>query len=156
MEQLQCYEAAALVRVEELRAEAFAVADRLDAAAGELSRLVIARRTVAELLAGMPGQDADDAGGAAESKPPVADRYPAGVRGSVRDEAMYGRIAGVFTTAGRPLRAKDVCEQLGLPDEARFTEAMRPKLKRLVADGVLAQSEAGLFTAAAAAGAGAA
>ncbi len=42
MEQLECHEAAALVRVEELRAEAFAVADRLDAAAAELSRLVIA------------------------------------------------------------------------------------------------------------------
>jgi len=147
LEQLECHEAAALVRVEELRAEAFAVADRLDAAAAELSRLVIARRTVAELLDGMPGQDTDDADGVAGAGPVIAGRYPAGVRGSVRDEAMYERIAGVVTAAGRPLRARDVCDELGMPDAAKFTEAMRPKLKRLVADGVLAQLEPGVFTA---------
>ncbi len=147
LEQLECREAAALVRVEDARAEAFAAADRLDAAAGELSALVIARRRVAELLAGVSGQDGDDADGAAGAGPPVADRYPGGVRGSVRDEAMYQRIAGVFTTVGRPLRARDVCEELGMPDAVKFTEAMRPKLKRLVSDGVMAQVEPGLFTA---------
>jgi hypothetical protein len=147
LEQLECHEAAALVWVEELRAEAFAVADRLDAAAGELSRLVIARRTVAELQAGMPGQNTDGGDGGVGTEPQFADRYPAGVRGSVRDEAMYDRIAGVFTATRRPSRARDVCDELGMPDAAKFTEAMRPKLKRLVADGVLAQLEPGLFTA---------
>lgn len=51
LEELKRREAVALARVERLRAEALAVADRLDAARIELSRLVIARRTVVEALA---------------------------------------------------------------------------------------------------------
>ncbi|MFJ5726105.1 hypothetical protein [Streptomyces sp. NPDC093149] len=46
LEQLKRREAAALARVEELRAKAQDVANRLDAARDELSRLEIARRTV--------------------------------------------------------------------------------------------------------------
>lgn len=42
-----------------------------------------------------------------------------------------------------------MCEVLGTLAEARYVEAMRPKLVRLVADGVLAQVGLGLFAAAA-------
>ncbi|MDH6706590.1 hypothetical protein P3T27_003317 [Kitasatospora sp. MAA19] len=41
---------------------------------------------------------------------------------------------------------RDVCDGLWLGAEARFTEAMRSKLKRPVVDGVLVEVEPGLFT----------
>lgn len=146
LEQLERREAAALERVEELRAEALAAADRLDAAAGDLSRLVIARRTVLEVLADEPNQEVVTVAGLAAKSVPA----PAQVRGKARDAAMYDRITAVLAKASGPMRARDVCEELGLGAEPKFTEAMRPKLRRLVADGVLAQVEPGLFALAAA------
>lgn len=138
LEVLERREAAAMVRVEELRAEAFAVADRLDAARVELSNVVVARLTVAKVLAEVP----DTATG--------PDCGPV-VGGSVRDAAVYERIVGVFRRDGGPLKARDVCEELGLPDGKNSTESMRAKLKRLVADGVLVDVEpgSGLFALAA-------
>ncbi|WP_034091832.1 hypothetical protein [Streptacidiphilus albus] len=139
LEQLERREAVALARVEELRAEALAVADRLDAARIELSRLVIARRTVVEVLAAPPVRGID-------SVAPTALGGPApGVRGALRDVTVYQRIAAVFASAAGPLRAREVGDALGLGAEAKFTEALRSKLKRLVADGVLIEVEAGLF-----------
>jgi hypothetical protein len=59
----------------------------------------------------------------------------------------------VFVAASGPLRSREVCEALGMEDQARVHEAMRSKLKRLVADGTLVETEPGLF-ARAVAGAG--
>lgn len=146
LEQLESREAVALARVEELRAQALAVADRLDAAVDELSCLVIAKRTVAEVLAGGPGQGPGEAGAVAM----VATGSAPGVRGSLRDTAVYERITQAFARAAGPLRVRDVCEALGLPGEPKFIEATRPKLRRLVADGVLAQAGPGLFVTASA------
>ena len=118
---------AALVWVEEARADALAAADRLDAARIELSNLVIARLTLAELTA-----EAEPA------VPVVVGGGPRpGVRGAARDEAVYTRIREVFTGAGRPLRAKQVCEKLGLPEGKNTTESVRSKLRRLADDGEL-------------------
>ena len=85
LEQLECCEAVALVRVEEARADALAAADRLDAVRIELSNLVIARLTVAGLeaaadLTAPVGPVAVSTGG---PRP--------GVRGAARDEALYAR-----------------------------------------------------------------
>ncbi|MFV5997178.1 hypothetical protein ACNPQM_33505 [Streptomyces sp. NPDC056231] len=139
LEQLKRREAAALARVEELRAKAQDVANRLDAARDELSRLEIARRTVAEVLAGEPGGEAAGEDVAPPSGPAL------GARGSLRDVTVYQRIVSVFVTASGPLRSRDVCDALGIGVEARYTEAMRSKLKRLVADGTLVEVEPGLF-----------
>ena len=140
LEQLEVRQAVAVALVEELRVEALAAADRLDEARCVLSDLIVARRTVAALIVPEPE--------------PVAEAGPVvisgggprlGVRGAVRDEAVYARIREVFATAGRPLRVKQVCERLGLPQGRNATESVRSKLRRLADDGVLVRVEDGLF-----------
>lgn len=144
LELLERHEAAALVRVEQARADALAAADRLDAARVELSNLAIARVTVAELTAawvdaGQPDPVVRAGGG---PRP--------GVRGAVRNEAVYARIREVFSEAAGPLRVKQVCERLGLPEGKNATESVRSKLRRLADDGELMRVEDGLFSPAAA------
>lgn len=136
-----------MARVEDARAEALSAADRLDAARVELSNLVIARLTVAEVMSA-----STDAGPVTAV---VAGGGPRpGVRGAARDEAVYARIRQVFTEAGRPLRVKAVCEKLGLPEGKNATESVRSKLRRLADDGELARIEDGLFVLAGAGAAG--
>jgi hypothetical protein len=99
LERLEQREAQARRVVEQLQVEAEAVAGRLAAASEPWSRLVIAREAVAEVPPDLP------AAGATAG---------AGVRGVVRDVAVYARIRQVFEQAEGPLRAKAVCERLGL------------------------------------------
>jgi hypothetical protein len=134
LDRLEEREVQARVLVERLREEAGRVAGALAAADESLSRLVIARETVAEVLDAESDESAD-AGGA----PGVV------ARGAGRDVALYERITRIFAEAGAALRPRQVCEALGMSTEARFIEAMRPKLARLVADGVLVQVGPGLF-----------
>lgn len=146
MEALETGEAAARGRVEELR-------EQLAAAESEVSRLVITRQTVEEVLAAPSGA----------LEPGVT---PVPVAGLVRaagllvaaeeggDAAVassaYRRIAAVFAEATGPLRCKEVCAALGEEATASRVETMRSKLKRLVERGVLLETEPGLFTLAAA------
>jgi len=132
LERLEQREAQAHRLVEQLQAEAEAVAGRLAAASESWSRLVIAREAVAEVLAELPA-DIPAAGAAA------------GVRGAVRDAAVYARIRQVFEQAEGPLRVKAVCERLGLGPGKNATESVRAKLRRMVDDGQLARVEDGLF-----------
>lgn len=44
------------------------------------------------------------------------------------------------------MRARDLCQTLGLPIVAKNTENIRAKLKRLVSKGILVETEPGLFT----------
>lgn len=132
LDRLEEREAQARVLVGRLREEAERVAGALAAADESLSRLVITRETVVEVL----DSDETRASGAG---------LGAGGRGVGRDVALYERITQVFTEAGAALRPRQVCEALGMPVEARFIEAMRPKLARLVADGALVQVGPGLF-----------
>lgn len=134
LDRLEEREAQARVLVERLRQEAERVAGALAAADESLSRLVITRETVAEVL-DSPSDESADTGVAPG----------AAVRGMGRDVALYERIARIFAEAGAALRPRQVCEALGMSTEARFIEAMRPKLTRLVADGVLVQVGPGLF-----------
>jgi hypothetical protein len=116
----------------------------LDAARVELSNLVIARLTIRELTAG--SVDVEQAGPVI-----VSGGGPrAGVRGAVRDEAVYARIREIFSLAAGPLRVKQVCEKLGLPEGRNAMESVRSKLRRLADDGDLVRDEDGLFTLAAA------
>jgi hypothetical protein len=64
------------------------------------------------------------------------------------DDAMpeaSQRVLDVFTAAGQPLRAKHVCQAVGAGTDARQVERMRARLKRLVAQGLLAEPQPGLF-----------
>lgn len=134
LDRLREYEERARGVVERLREESERVAGALAQADESLSRLMIARETVLEVLGAqcLPAEDDEASRGAL-------------ARGVGRDRALYERIAGVFAEAGGPLRPRQVCEALGMPAEARYVEAMRPKLVRLVADGALAQVGPGLF-----------
>lgn len=131
LDRLEECEARARGVVEHLRAEAERLACELAAADESLSRLVITRETVAEVLDAASVRD-----GEADS---------VGVRGLGRDVALYERITRVFAAASGAMRPRQVCEELGIAPEPRFIEAMRPKLARLVADGVLVQVGPGLF-----------
>lgn len=50
-----------------------------------------------------------------------------------------------LASAGRPLRAKPICEAVGWETDHRPVERMRVKLKRLVKQGWLTEGEVGLF-----------
>ncbi|MFE0179085.1 hypothetical protein ACFWZ2_42945 [Streptomyces sp. NPDC059002] len=57
----------------------------------------------------------------------------------------YREVLAAFGQAGHGLRAKEVCEILGIGTEPRHTESVRAKLKRLVDRDILADPEPGLF-----------
>lgn len=57
----------------------------------------------------------------------------------------YRDVVEVLADAGRPLRAMQVCQALGVGAEPRHREGMRSKLKRLVRRGWLVEVEPGLF-----------
>lgn len=58
----------------------------------------------------------------------------------------YREVLAAFEQAGHGLRAKEICEILGIGTEPRHTESIRAKLKRLVDRDILAEPEPGLFT----------
>jgi hypothetical protein len=60
--------------------------------------------------------------------------------------SAYQKILAVFAASTGGLRAKDVCQALGLGITAKDTEGIRAKLKRLVARQILVETEPGLFT----------
>ncbi|WP_239092087.1 hypothetical protein [Streptomyces sp. SID14478] len=62
------------------------------------------------------------------------------------DHPAYQQILTAFTDAGRPMRARDLCEALDLPILPKNTEGIRSKLKCLVTGSILAEPEPGLFT----------
>ncbi|MFF2149455.1 hypothetical protein [Kitasatospora sp. NPDC058190] len=76
-------------------------------------------------------------------RPEPAEETP---RPDVPDHPAYQQILAALTDAGRPMRARDLCEALDLPILPKNTEGIRSKLKRLVARGILAEPEPGLFT----------
>ena len=158
LEALEAREAAACARVEALRAEMDRLAERLAAEQELLGRLEITRRTVIEVLAGdaLPGEEAagidpDPNAGAGAATPRV------GVQVSVfgrdgdgrRLPVAYRDVVEVLADAGVPLRARQVCQAVGVGAEPRHREGMRIKLKRLVKRGWLVEAEPGLFACAA-------
>ena len=114
-----------------LRGQIAGSSEELARAELELSRLQITRETVAEVLAG------DAAGGVAPSA--------SGSEGAAELSADDRKFISLFATSGAAMRCKEVCAALGLGTEARHLEGMRAKLKRLVGQGMLAESAPGLF-----------
>lgn len=106
----------------QLREQIALLTEQLAAAERTLERLDITRATMLELAA-------EDG-----SEPP--EPLPPG----------YREVLAAFEQAGRGLRAKEVCEMLGIGTEPRHTESIRAKLKRLVDRDILTEPEPGLFT----------
>ncbi|AKA01701.1 hypothetical protein SAZ_03785 [Streptomyces noursei ZPM] len=96
--------------------------EQLAAAERTLERLDITRETMLEL--------------AAEDGIEPLEPLPPG----------YREVPAAFERAGRGLRAKEVCEILGIGTEPRHTESVRGKLKRLVDRDILTEPEPCLFT----------
>lgn len=125
LEAITAREAAAGLAVDQLRGQISALSQQLNALETELTDLATTRTTLLR-LGGHPddGQSADTGPGS----------------------PTYQQILAVFTTAEHPLRAKDICQALGVGTTANHTESLRAKLKRLVTRGVLTEDQPGLFT----------
>lgn len=124
----------------------------LAAAEEQLVRLRITRETVDEVLAGTPGRmepppfvDVESA--AVDVLAPLVPMLVAAQEAGdmTVTSPAYRRILVTVAEAKGPVRSKDVCAAIGLSDAANHTEAMRGKLKKLVARGFLAEPEPGRF-----------
>jgi chromosome segregation ATPase len=157
IDELQRREAAAREETEELRGRIAQLAERLAGVEARLSRLVITRETVEEVLNGsgpeaapatvMPDGVAASRSGQLSAVGVLAVLpWRAGLEASVLPEA-YRDLVEVAEDAGRPLRAVQIAAAAGLSTDKAKVEGLRSKLKRLVERGWLAEDAGpGLFT----------
>jgi hypothetical protein len=163
LEELARREAAARKRIEEIREQVERLQENLTAEEEALSRLVVTRETVREILGeaaseGPPSDAedgiADDPEGASAAGVVTSGGSPVGVvtvppwRPGTDVSALpqaYRDVLEVLVDAGRPLRAKQLVVLLGLPAEAAKVEGLRSKLKRLVTRGWLTEDSPGMF-----------
>ncbi|TXS69817.1 hypothetical protein [Streptomyces sp. sk2.1] len=66
-------------------------------------------------------------------------------RPGIPDHPAHQQILTALTDAGRPMRARDLCQALDLPILPKNTEGIRSKLKRPASRGILVETEPGLF-----------
>ena len=154
IDELQRREVAARAEAEQLRGQIAQLAERLAGVEELLSRLVIAREVVDEVLDGTaleispaPGQPQVAALPGA-GHPPLTGvlavpPWRAGLEVSVLPQD-YRDLLEVAEDAGRPLRAAQIAAAAGLSTDRGKVETLRAKLKRLVERGWLAE-EAGLY-----------
>ncbi|HEV2256447.1 MAG TPA: hypothetical protein VGS06_25155 [Streptosporangiaceae bacterium] len=164
IDELQRREAAAREEAEGLRGQIAELTERLAGVEERLSRLVITRETVDEVLDGS-GAEASSAvmpDGAVASRSghrPVVGvlavpPWRAGLEASALPEA-YRDLLEVLEDAGRPLRAGQIAAAGGLSTDKAKVEGLRSKLKRLAERGWLAEEAGpGLFGLAARNGTG--
>ena len=162
IDELQRREAAARAEAEELRGQIAQLTERLAGVEERLSRLVITRETVDEVLNGAGSEAAAPPDGAAPSR--VGNLSPAGVlavppwRPGLEVSALpeaYRDLLEVAEDAGGPLRAGQIAAAAGLSTDKAKVEGLRAKLKRLVERGWLAEEAGpGLFELAARNGTG--
>ncbi|QIS23544.1 hypothetical protein [Nocardia terpenica] len=163
-EELTRREAAAAERVQRLREQIAELTDELTAAEQLLSRLTITRETMAEILTEAdepPGSDGPDEStentNTEQPQPVSGSRSPVGLmlvpqRRPGMDAAAvlpedYCDILAVLAETGHGLRAGQVAAEVGIATTDRSkVEALRSKLKRLVARGWLDQEPSGVFT----------
>lgn len=155
-EALQAREDAVRASAEQVRARIEALTAQLAAAEEALVRLRITRETVDEVLADTPGRAAAPAFADVDSVAvdvlaPLAGMLLAAQQAGdmTVTSPAYRRILVAVAEAKGPVRSKEVCAAVGLSDAANHTEAMRGKLKKLVARGMLVESEPGRFALAA-------
>jgi cell division septum initiation protein DivIVA len=157
IDELERREAAARAEAEELRRRIAELAEQLARAEERLSRLVITRETVEEVLDSAATERAPvlPAAGQPEGtalrrpgRPPVTGAvtvppWRAGLEVSVLPQD-YRDLLEVAEDAGGPLRAGQIAAAAGLSTDRGKVETLRSKLKRLAERGWLAE-EAGLF-----------
>ncbi len=151
VDELRLREAAARAEADRLRARVQELAEELERAEEQVTRLVIAREEVTRILEG-PVRVEPPAGepGVLVSRPgsPVgAVTVPAWREGA--DAAVlprpYQDLLEVAADAGRPLRAGEFAAAAGLPGGKAKVEGLRSRLKLLAARGWLAAEPGGLF-----------
>ena len=156
IDELQRREAAARAEAEQLRGQIAELTERLAGVEEQLSRLVIAREVVDEVLdraaaevSPVPEQPQVTASPGA-GPPPVpgvlaVPPWRAGLEASVLPQD-YRDLLEVAEDAGRPLRAGQIAAAAGLSTDRGKVETLRAKLKRLVERGWLAEEAGpGLF-----------
>lgn len=127
LDRIEAREQALAREAEQTRNQIDELAARLRELEEAIDHLRITRKTLLS-LAGEPATEPAE-------PPPALPGHPA-----------YQQILAVFAEAGRPMRARDLCQALDLPIVGRNTENIRSKLKRLVSRGILTETEPGLFT----------
>jgi hypothetical protein len=149
IDELHRREAAARAEAEELRGQIAQLAERLAGVEERLSRLVITRETVEEVLDGSGAEAAPVAvmpDGAAASRSghlaavgvPAVPPWRADLAVSALPEA-YRDLLEVLEDADRPLRAGQIAAAAGLSADKAKVEGVRAKLKRLAGRGWLAE-----------------
>jgi chromosome segregation ATPase len=155
IDELQRREAAARAEAEELRGRIAQLAERLAGVEEQLSRLMVAREVVDEVLSGAAAEasPAEQPETTVPSGPgPLSaigvlavPPWRAGLEASVLPQA-YRDLLEVAEDAGRPLRAVQIAAAAGLGTDRAKVEGLRSKLKRLVERGWLAEEAGpGLF-----------
>jgi hypothetical protein len=157
IDELQRREAAARAEAEELRGRIAQLAERLAGVEEQLSRLVIAREVVDEVLGGAgaevspaPGQAGVTVLAAPGHRSAMAGvlavpPWRAGLEADVLPQD-YRDLLEVAEDAGRPLRAAQIAAAAGLSTDRVKVETLRSKLKRMVERGWLAEEAGpGLF-----------
>lgn len=154
LERLAAREQAAAGRIEEIRERIAVLAAELGNAEAELERLRIGRQVLAEMLA------EDEPSSVAGPQAPATVAAAPAKRDGRRWQTVpywsddpdpgslpqpYRDVLEVLDDSGVPLRAVDLCRSLGLGVQARFTEAMRGKLNRLVERGWCVAPESGRY-----------
>ncbi|MEV0115918.1 hypothetical protein AB0H77_22170 [Streptomyces sp. NPDC050844] len=152
LEKVQARASASRARVEDLQSRITTLEGELAAEKERLSDLAITEKTVLAMLA---EDDTDDGGSeagerastlvTAAGRPRVVVSAPVTrADGKVLSEAGEDVVLAL-ASAGRPLRARPICEAVGWETSHRTVERMRVKLKRLVKQGWLSEEEVGLF-----------
>jgi len=156
VDELRRRETAARAEAEQLRGQIAELTEHLAGVEERLSRLVIAREVVDEVLdraalevSPVPGQPQVTASpGAGPAPVPGVLAVPswrAGLDASVLPQD-YRDLLEVAEDAGRPLRAGQIAAAAGLSTDRGKVETLRSKLKRLVERGWLAEEAGpGLF-----------
>lgn len=155
IDELRRREAAAGEEAEELRGQIALLTERLAGVEQRLSRLVITRETVDEVLseAGAEASSAVAPDAAVASRPGqlsaagvlAVPARRAGLEASALPEA-YRDLLEVLEDAGRPLRAGQIAVAAGLSTDKAKVEGLRSKLKRLAERGWVAEEAGpGLF-----------
>ncbi|MFC4906885.1 hypothetical protein [Actinomadura gamaensis] len=154
-EELARREAAVRQRIEEIGERITELTGLLEVEEDKLSRLVITRETVEEVVGEAAGTVEDlaaergavDPGRGAGSSIGVMTVPPwrPGMTGSALPEA-YRDAVEILADAAEPMRAGQIAAVMGLQDTAAKREGLRTKLKRLVERGWAVEDGPGLFT----------
>jgi hypothetical protein len=153
-EELVRRETAVRQRIEEIGEQIAELNGLLEVEEDRLSRLVITRETVQEVVGEAAGAVEEFV---VESGPvdPGEVTSPIGVltvppwRPGMTASALptaYQDAVAILADAAAPMRAGQIATAMGLEDSAAKREGLRSKLKRLVARGWAAENEPGLFT----------